>query len=82
MLLKRQIEASKTDKGEQAAVEVRATAAEEKFSKLREVYQKLRTEHITLLRKSSETQQQLQTAASSITDREEETKVGLTLCER
>lgn len=76
MLLKRQIDASRTEKGSQAAIEERAKAAEDKFGKLREVYQKLRTEHITLLRKSSDTNQQLQSASSSITDGEERSKVG------
>ena len=75
MLLKRQIEASQTEKGAQSEAEERAGAAEDKFSKLRDVYQKLRTEHITLLRKSGDSQKQLQTANQSIEDKEEQSKV-------
>ena len=37
----------------------RIKASEQKFSHLREVYQKLRTEHITLLRSNGETQKKL-----------------------
>lgn len=75
MLLKRQIEASATEKGGQAEVEERAKLAEEKFKKLREVYQKLRTEHITLLRTNGDTQQQINTATKTIAEEEDKRKV-------
>ncbi len=75
VLLKRQIDASTTEAGAQMEAGERAKAAEDKFSKLREVYQKLRSEHITLLRKSSETAKQLTTANHHISETEEQAKV-------
>ena len=54
----------------------RAKAADEKFVKLREVYQKLRGEHITLLRTNGESQKKLLTAEKAKMDAEGETKVG------
>ena len=39
---------------------------DEKFTKLREVYQKLRQEHIVLLRSSGETQKTLQKAETEV----------------
>lgn len=53
----------------------RAKAADEKFVKLREVYQKLRGEHIVLLRTNGETQKKLQTVEKAMVDAEGETKV-------
>ncbi len=75
VLLKRQIDASTTEAGAQREAGERAKAAEDKFSKLREVYQKLRSEHITLLRKSSEATKQLTTANDQISEKEEQAKV-------
>ena len=40
-------------------MEKRAKASDEKFSKLKEVYQKLRDEHITLLRQKAEVDKKL-----------------------
>lgn len=53
----------------------RSKAAEEKFVKLREVYQKLRTEHITLLRTDGEVQKKLQTAEKTAQEMEADQKV-------
>ena len=53
----------------------RAKAADEKFVKLREVYQKLRSEHIVLLRTNGETQKNLQSAEKDKSGMEEEVKV-------
>lgn len=94
VLLKRQIEASATEKGAQSATEgikylfvsvhnssppshpsERAKASEEKFVKLREVYQKLRTEHIVLLRTNGESQKTLQTKEKEQSSMEGEVKV-------
>ncbi len=73
--MKRQIDASSTEQGAQKEAGDRASAAEEKFSKLREVYQKLRSEHITLLRKSSEQTKQLSTVTQTVTEHEDQAKV-------
>lgn len=54
---------------------VRAKSSEEKFVKLREVYQKLRTEHIVLLRTNGETQKSFQSVEKEKTGMEEEVKV-------
>ena len=53
----------------------RSKAAEDKFVKLREVYQKLRTEHITLLRTDGEVQKKLQTVEKSAQEMEADQKV-------
>lgn len=53
----------------------RAKAADEKFVKLREVYQKLRGEHIILLRTNGETQKKLLTTEKAMVDSEGEAKV-------
>ena len=53
----------------------RAKAADEKFVKLREVYQKLRGEHIVLLRTNGETQKKLLTTEKVMVDIEGEAKV-------
>jgi hypothetical protein len=50
---------------------------DEKFVKLREVYQKLRGEHITLLRTNGENQKKLLTVEKAKMDAEGEAKVGL-----
>ena len=55
----------------------RAKAMDEKFVKLREVYQKLRGEHITLLRTNGENQKKLLTVEKAKMDAEGEAKVGL-----
>lgn len=54
----------------------RAKAADEKFVKLREVYQKLRGEHIVLLRTNGDTQKKLLAAEKAKMDVEGESKVG------
>lgn len=54
----------------------RAKAADEKFVKLREVYQKLRGEHITLLRTNGENQKKLLAVEKAKMDAEGEAKVG------
>lgn len=72
VLLKRQIEASKTEAGAQSETEARAKASEEKFVKLRDVYQKLRSEHIVLLRTNGETQKELQVKEKEKSGTEEE----------
>lgn len=59
----------------------RAKAADEKFVKLREVYQKLRAEHIDLLRTNGETQKKLLTVEKAKMDAEGEAKVGQGLYE-
>jgi len=72
VLLKRQIDASQTEQGAQSEAEARSKAAEEKFVKLREVYQKLRSEHIVLLRTNGETQKKIQTTENSAQEAEAE----------
>ena len=57
----------------------RAKAADEKFVKLREVYQKLRGEHITLLRTNGENQKKLLVVEKAKMDVEGEAKVSLIL---
>ena len=47
--------------------------------KLREVYQKLRAEHIVLLRTNGESQKKLQTIETSAKEAEEERMVGYKL---
>ncbi len=64
-----------TEQGAQKEAGERASAAEEKFSKLREVYQKLRSEHITLLRKSGDQAKLLAVANKSVTEHEDQVKV-------
>ena len=54
----------------------RAKAAEEKFSKLREVYGKLRNEHISLLRSSAETQKKLAVTEQSVQEGEKKRVVS------
>ena len=54
----------------------RMKAADEKFVKLREVYQKLRGEHITLLRTNGDNQKKLLAAEKAKMDAEGESKVG------
>lgn len=54
---------------------VRAKAADEKFTKLREVYQKLRSEHITLLRTNGEVSKKLITAEKAVLDGERTNQV-------
>ena len=54
----------------------RSKAAEEKFVKLREVYQKLRSEHIVLLRTNGETQKKIQATENSAQEAEAERMVG------
>ena len=54
----------------------RAKAADEKFVKLREVYQKLRGEHIVLLRSNGEAQKKLLTVEKAKVDVEGEAKVS------
>ena len=49
---------------------------EEKFSKLREVYQKLRTDHIQLLRENGETQKKLKTLDVQMEQREASAKAS------
>lgn len=49
---------------------------EEKFAKLREVYQKLRTDHIQLLRENGETQKKFKTLDAQMEQREASTKAG------
>lgn len=73
--MKRQIEASETEQGAQSEAEARAKAADEKFVKLREVYQKLRAEHISLLRTNGETQKKLQSLVKEHEETEAERKV-------
>jgi hypothetical protein len=53
----------------------RAKASEEKFSKLREVYQKLRSEHIVLLRTNGEAQKTLQVKEKEKSTMDDEVKV-------
>lgn len=48
---------------------------EEKFAKLREVYQKLRTDHIQLLRENGETQKKLKAVDAQMEQREASAKV-------
>lgn len=55
----------------------RTKASEEKFVKLREVYQKLRSEHIVLLRTNGESQKQLQSVEKEKSTAEEEVKVRI-----
>ena len=55
----------------------RAKAADEKFVKLREVYQKLRGEHIVLLRNNGEIQKKLLSVEKAKMDTEGEAQVGL-----
>ena len=57
------------------SLSARAKASEEKFVKLRDVYQKLRSEHIVLLRTNGETQKQLQSVEKQSSTQEEEVKV-------
>jgi len=54
----------------------RSKASEEKFSKLRDVYQKLRSEHIVLLRTHGESQKQEQVAQQEKGEAEEQVKVS------
>ena len=54
----------------------RAKEAEQKFSQLRDVYQKLRGDHIQLLRQNGETKKQLATIENSVKDEKEERKVN------
>ena len=54
----------------------RTKATDEKFVKLREVYQKLRGEHIQLLRDSGETHKQLQQIEKEQQAAEEQRKVS------
>lgn len=63
VLLKKTIEAAGTEKGAVSESEARAKAAEDKFTKLRVVYQKLRTDHISSLRTNTENAKKLQTAS-------------------
>lgn len=74
VLLKRQIEESTVAGAHSEAAEARAKAADEKFVKLREVYQKLRGEHITLLRTNGENQKKLLTVEKAKMDAEGEAK--------
>ncbi len=53
----------------------RAKANEEKFVKLRDVYQKLRSEHIVLLRTNGEAQKRLQTTEKESTTKDDQAKV-------
>lgn len=55
----------------------RAKAADEKFVKLREVYQKLRGEHITLLRTNGDNQKKLLVVEKAKMDAEGEARVSL-----
>ncbi len=54
---------------------VRARASEEKFSKLREVYQKLRGEHIQLLRTDGEVKKTVQSMEAERMEAEDQRKV-------
>ena len=61
-------------------VVARAKAADEKFTKLREVYQKLRTEHISLLRTNGEISKKLLTTEKSVIDGERANKARIDCC--
>ena len=54
----------------------RTRASEEKFTKLRDAYQKLRTEHIDLLRTNGESQKQVQVAQKEKGEADEKAEVG------
>ena len=58
----------------------RAKAGEEKFVKLREVYQKLRSEHIVLLRTNGETLKQVHAIEKDKLTVEDEAKVSVIQC--
>lgn len=60
-----------------SAVVARAKASDEKFSRLREVYQKLRSEHIVLLRTNGESQKQAQSAVKEKEEVEEKSMVSM-----
>lgn len=68
-----QIEELQTQKGAQTAVEARASALDEKYTKLKSVYTKLREEHIELLRANGETKKQV----VLITEAEKEAQVKM-----
>ena len=73
--LKEALDASQTNKeGAEAHATARAKEAEKKFTQLREVYQKLRGDHIQLLRQSGETKKQLATIEKSVSDGQAEQK--------
>ena len=83
-LLVLQIEELQTQKGAQTAVEARASALDEKYSKLKSVYTKLREEHIELLRANGETKKQVVLLTESEKEAQEKMEVssgssGLTL---
>ena len=63
-------------KGRFIASVARAKEAEQKFSQLREVYQKLRGDHIQLLRQNGESKKQLAVAEKSVNDEKDERKVN------
>ena len=75
-LLVLQIEELQTQKGAQTAVEARASALDEKYTKLKSVYTKLREEHIELLRANGETKKQVVLLTESEREAQEKMEVS------
>ncbi|KAL5477182.1 hypothetical protein EMCRGX_G023936 [Ephydatia muelleri] len=73
VLLKKQLE-TQAQSAAQEASNAQTKMVEEKFAKLREVYQKLRTDHIQLLRENGETQKKLKAVDAQMEQREASAK--------